>query len=289
MSGQTQKGLGKGFEALIPTDFDTSILTDKNERIQKLAVDMLSPNPQQPRRHFDQTALDELSASIKRFGLLQPLVVSPLDDGRYAIIAGERRWRAAKQANLKTVPAIVRTSEELEQLEIAIVENVQRVDLSPLEQAVSVQRLHEQFNLDYSDIAKRLGKAPSTVQNIARLLQLPKEAQEALREEKITEGHARAILGLRDKDKQLELLQLILDKGWSVRQAERFVTAHKSGAKTSKAAQQRVQTVTPETEKLSKLLNTQVSVKRMAKGGRLEIEFKNETDLKRITKRLSGS
>ena len=151
-----QTGLGRGFGSLIPQNFDTAQLVEDGERVQKLAVGDLSPNPDQPRTIFDETALAELAASIKQYGIMQPLVVTPAKQGHH-IIAGERRWRAAKLAGLKTVPALVRTTKEQERLELAILENVQRVDLSPLEQAVSIERLHQQFNLVYGEIAKRLG------------------------------------------------------------------------------------------------------------------------------------
>ena len=142
----SKMGLGKGLGSLIPQDFDTTILVDVGERIQSLSVENLAPNPDQPRTTFAAEALAELAASIKQYGIVQPLVVSPTAEG-YIIIAGERRWRASKLAGLKHVPAIVRTSQELERLELALVENVQRVDLSALEQAVSIERLHQQFNL----------------------------------------------------------------------------------------------------------------------------------------------
>jgi ParB family transcriptional regulator, chromosome partitioning protein len=191
-------GLGKGFAALMPQDFDSSILIDENEKVLKLDVGALKPNADQPRQHFDEEALKQLAASIKQHGIVQPLVVTPAGANNYVIIAGERRWRAAQIAGVAKVPALVRSAKELEQLEIALIENVQRVDLSPLEQARSIERLHQQFNQTYEAIAKRLGKAPSTINNIVRLLQLPEAAQEALREEKISEGHARAILALKD-------------------------------------------------------------------------------------------
>lgn len=286
MSGLGKKGLGRGFDALIPTNFDSSVLLDESERIQKLPVEKLVPNPKQPRQFFDEEALAELADSIKRHGVLLPLVVTAVDDG-YHIIAGERRWRAAKLAKLTQVPAIVRTLEEIEQLEIALIENVQRVDLSPLEQAVSIERLHDQFNVSYEDIAKRLGKAASTINNIVRLLQLPKDAQAALRELKISEGHARTILSLKDMpDKQIYLLKAILEYGWSVRQAERYVTSLKEGAKTEAAAKARVETETPETKLLSKRLGTPVHVRRTAKGGKLEITFKNDEEFEKLLKIL---
>lgn len=288
MATETKRGLGKGFDALIPTDFDTSILAREEERIQKLSISSITPNPNQPRKHFDEAALEELAESIKRHGLLQPVVVTPGDNEDYVIIAGERRWRAAGKAGLAHLPAIVRTAKELEQLEIALVENVQRVDLSPLEQAVSIGRLHDQFNLEYADIAKKLGKASSTVQNIVRLLGLSEEAKKALHEGKITEGHARAILAVRDPAAQAELLVLIIKNGWSVRQAERYAVAYKKGMKKSETAQKRVSATTAETEALSKTLNTPVRIQRMARGGRLEITFKNDSDLKRLVKKITS-
>jgi ParB family chromosome partitioning protein len=281
------KGLGRGFDSLIPTSFDTTILMDESERIQMLSVDVLKPNPDQPRKHFDDQAIKELSLSIKQYGLLQPIIVTPAPNGSYYIVAGERRTRAAKLVGLKTIPTLVRTSEELERLEIALVENVQRVDLSPLEQAASILRLHDQFNVDYETIATRLGKAQATISNMVRLLGLPPEAQQALTGGKITEGHARAILAFKDKHKQLELLQLIITKHWTVRQAEQYVTAHKSGVKDQTLAKARTETTTPETKTLTKLLKTPVTIKRTAKGGKLEISFRSDQELADIIKRIS--
>lgn len=287
---QVPRGLGRGFDALIPQDFDTSLLVAEDERVQKLAVGSLSPRSEQPRQHFDEQALDELADSIRTHGVLLPLVVTPDGEGRYRIIAGERRWRAAKKAGLKTVPAIVRTLKELEQLEVALVENVQRVDLSPLEQAVSIERLHQQFAMPYETVAKRLGKATSTVVNIVRLLQLPDKAHEALSRGAISEGHARAILALRDvPDKQAILLESIMAHGWSVRQAERYVTSVKSGVTSDKAARQRVQLETPLTKDLSKRLAAPVYIRRTARGGKLEIAFASDDELERIISLLRRS
>ncbi len=284
---QTQKkhGLGKGFETLLPQGFDASLLVDPSERIQKIRVTSLQPNPQQPRRHFDDEALNELADSIRQYGVLQPLIVTPDDTDMYQIIAGERRWRAAQKAGLNTVPAIVRSIKELEQLEIALVENVQRVDLSPLEQAVSIERLHQQFSLTYDIIAKRLNKAVSTLNNIVRLLQLPGDARDALRNQEITEGHARSILSLKDHpDKQAELLRLIKQHGWSVRQAERFVTAFKNSTPDTSATivRKRMSSETGDTKRLEKRIAAPVSIRRMAHGGKLEIGFTSEDDLKRL-------
>lgn len=281
-------GLGRGFNALLPQDFDKSLLLTPEDKIQRIAVAKLTPNPNQPRKHFDKVALTELADSIKRHGVIQPLIVTAAKNDQYIIIAGERRWRAARLTKLEQVPAVVRSSEELEQLEIALIENVQRVDLSPLEQAVSIERLRDQFNIQYDEIAKRLGKASSTVINIARLLQLPKKAQEALTSKVITEGHARAILALKGHaDKQAELLEAIEKHGWSVRQAERYVTSHKEGVRDKKIVHERVETETSATKKLAKHLGAPVHIKRTARGGRLEITFRSDAELERIINRLS--
>lgn len=286
MAGAKKTGLGRGFDSLLPQAFDSTILAEEHERIQKLPVELLDANPDQPRQHFDKASLRELAQSIKQYGVVQPLVASP-ENQRYRIIAGERRWRAAKIAGLKQIPVIVRTSKELEQLEIAIIENVQRVDLSPLEQALSVERLHQQFNTPYEEIAKRLGKAHSTVVNTVRLLQLPTAAKEALRKQQISEGHARQILALKHSpSQQLELLKLIIANGWSVRQAERYVTSHKEGVGEAEKLHERVHTETPATKALSRRLDTPVHIKRMAHGGRLEITFRDEEHLTRLLDNL---
>lgn len=283
MSQTPKRGLGRGFDALISDDFDKSLLLTSDDRIEKIPVDKLQANPHQPRKHFDEAALAELAASIKRYGIVQPLVVTPVKDGLYTLIAGERRWRAAILASIKTVPCIIRSSEELEQLEVALIENVQRVDLSPIEQALSIERLHQQFSFSYDTIAERLGKATSTVNNTVRLLRLPDEAREALVNGKISEGHARAILALKgDDQRQAYLLKTIIDQGWSVRQAERFVTSVKAGVKEVKKAHARTETETPATKQLSKKLKTPVHIRRTAKGGKLEITFKTDADLDRL-------
>lgn len=281
-----QTGLGRGFGALIPQTFDPALLTDENERIHRLAVDSLTPNPEQPRTIFDETALSELADSIRQYGIVQPLVVAPVDGG-YHIIAGERRWRAAQKAGLKAVPAVVRTAQQQEKLELAILENVQRVDLSPLETAVSVERLHQQFNLTYGDIAKRLGKAETTVHNTVRLLQLPPDARQALAGGEISEGHARQVLALKDRpEAQAELLRLIMQNGWSVRQAERYVSSLKAGVKEAAKAEERVSGDSPETERLSQHFGTSVRIHRTAKGGRVEIAFSSDEQLSQLIAQL---
>lgn len=281
------KGLGRGFDALLPQNFDSSMLAKSEDRIQQIPLEKLSPNPNQPRGHFSKEDLADLAQSIKQHGVLQPIIVTP-HGPEYYIVAGERRWRAATLAGLKTIPAIVRTAQELQRLELALVENIQRVNLSPIEQALSISYLHDHLNVSYDEISKQLGKARSTITNLARLMKLPEKAKQALHEGAIVEGHARAMLSFTDPADQLVLLDLVTKHDWSVRQAEQYVTAHKEGAATPEAARQRVvSTTSPQTERLSSWLETKVTLRRMAHGGKLEITYKSDEDLERILDHLA--
>lgn len=273
--------LGRGFGSLIPEDLDRTMLEEDKHRVQKVLIEDIKPNPDQPRREFEATHLDDLTQSIKRHGVLQPIIiVRDSSTGGYKIIAGERRWRAAKVAKLNHIPAIVRSLEELEQIELSLIENIQRVDLSPLEQALAVFKLQQQFNLTLDQIAAKLGKASSTVSNLTRLLQLPEPARQALSQAKISEGHARAILALKgDADKQAELLSCILNNKWTVRQAEEFVLKYKKSPAV--IDDERKRTVT---DKLSSQLRTKVTIKQTAKGGQIIIPFAGQSDLDKIVK-----
>ena len=281
-----KSSLGKGFGSLLPEDFDKSILLDKQDRIQKIKISDIQAGPNQPRTHFDQDSIDGLSDSIKAHGILQPLIVTSLDrtGSKYEIVAGERRFRAAEKAGLKEVTVLVRSHKELEKLEIGLVENVQRVDLSPLEQAISIARLNEEFNIDIKDIAKRLGKAHSTIVNIVRLLQLPDKAREALEEQRISEGHARSVLALKDYPKlQDELVDNIIGLGWSVRKAEEFVIKQKQNPK-KKTQKKFIET--KHSKSLANKLNTRVHIHQLSKGGKIEIDYKSKEDMARIFKKL---
>lgn len=287
MSAQNQS-LGRGLGALISTDLDQSILQEDNERVQKLLIQDIVPNPDQPRRVFEESSLAELADSIKQHGVVQPIIVIRHKDG-YRIVAGERRWRAAQAAQLNTIPAIVRSMRELEEIELSLIENIQRVDLSPLEQALSVYKLQQQFNLGLDEIAKKLGKATSTISNLTRLLQLPDSAREALRQGRISEGHARAILSLKAwPEKQEELLRSIENNGWTVRQAEQFATAAKAGA-DAESARTRTASETELTKSIGQKLGTKVQIKHTAKGGQLIIRFDNDEHLNDISQKLNLS
>ena len=280
-----KQALGRGFEALIPKDLDKTILEEDKNRVQKILISDIKPNPEQPRREHNPESHNELTLSVKRHGVIQPIIVTRHDNG-YRIVAGERRWRAAKAAGLKEVPSIVRSLEELEQIELALIENIQRIDLTPLEQALAVYKLQQQFNLGLEEIAQKLGKATSTISNLTRLLQLPEPASQALREGRISEGHARAILAIKDwPGKQQQLLSSILNNDWSVRQAEQFVNAVKSGASSTKA-RGRTASETSLTKNLSQRLGVKVKIKHTARGGQLIIHFTNEQELQNLTQRL---
>jgi ParB family chromosome partitioning protein len=230
-------------------------------------------------------ALDEMARSIEQHGVVQPIIVVR-HQNQYRIVAGERRWRAAQLANQSHLPAIVRSMKELEEIELSLIENIQRVDLSPLEQAMSVYKLQHQFNLSIDEIAKKLGKAPSTISNLMRLLQLPDGAMEALRQSKISEGHARAILSLKGRpDKQEQLLRSILDNNWTVRQAEQFAVAAKAGA-DAESAKSRTASETQLTRDFGHKRGTKVRVKHTAKGGQLIIQFNSDEHLHEITEKL---
>lgn len=284
----SKQALGKGFDGLIPVGFDVGSVVDKGDTIKEVATDKIVANPDQPRKSFDESALKELSNSIKQHGIIQPLVVSTHRDGLFRIVAGERRYRASQLAGLKKLPVIVRDHKELEEIEIALVENIQRVDLSPLETAVSIVKLRDQFSLTPKQIAKKLGKAETTVSNIVRLLQLPKQAIEAMQENRISEGHARAILSLKaDEKAQLKLLNTIIVQNLSVRDAEKFVHEQK-GIKTSQKNE-----YSKETKKivngLKKPLKNTISIREKSKKGTgvITIKYKSLEELEKYLQSIS--
>jgi len=289
VSVTNHKSLGRGLDALF-SGADMSRIGIPKEEIVQIEINQIVPNPDQPRRFFDETSLKEMAVSIKEFGILQPLVVTKLEQNKYSIIAGERRWRSSKIAELKTVPCIVRSVSELQKLELALIENVQREDLSPLEQAASVQRLHDQFSMSYEAISKKLGKAYSTIANLVRLLGLPENIQKALSESKISEGHARTLLGLQsDTSNQQALLELILTKHLSVRQAEQYVVASREKKPTKEKSLQRTVSETVETKSLSKHFGVKVEVAYMAKGGKITLRFTSDDEYKSLINRLNKS
>lgn len=286
-----KKGLGRGFDSLIPTDvldeaFDPT--ADRDEKVSQLRyihVSAIVANPDQPRRDFDPVALTELATSLSEHGMLQPIIVVPKGQ-KYQIVAGERRWRASQLAGLETIPALIRTLNNQHKLEIALIENLQREDLNPLETATAYLKLNTQFNLTHEEIAQRAGgKAVSTITNTIRLLRLPDTAKQALVEGAISEGHARQILALDDPAMQTKLLRMIILHGWSVRKAEQFVVGYKKvqkdGDKTEEAVRH-TQTETDFTRSFSKRINMKVTHKTTAHGGQIIISYTDEKELSRL-------
>lgn len=277
-------GLGRGLSALIPTrgekeGFETNL--------REIAVESIVPNPNQPRKQMDDQALAELVASIKEFGIVQPVVVRPVGAG-YELVVGERRWRAAQQAGLKEIPAIIRTSTSTESLEMALIENLQREDLNAIEEALAYKQLIEDFSISQGDIAKRVGKDRATVANTLRLLQLPAEIQRQVINGDITSGHARSLLALQGDAFQSKLARRIAREDLSVRQVEDIIKRWRSGEiATQKAPAPARKPLQPKGlavlgEKLADYLQTPVKVRISRKKGKIEIEFATLDDLERI-------
>jgi ParB family transcriptional regulator, chromosome partitioning protein len=282
------RGLGKGLDALIPTslietEFDPTAQSGQpasGERVEDIAIELIEPNPHQPRQMFDDTALSGLAESIKTHGILQPLIATR-NGAKYQLIAGERRFRAAKLAGLKTVPLIVRSESDQRKLELALLENIQRQDLNPIETATAYKKLIDQFNLTVTEVAKRAGKDQSTVSNSIRLLNLPLEAKRALASGKITEGAARQILAV-PAEHQQELLDMIIQNKWNTKEIEAFVRSLKETKDVAKAAEKSSAT-NAVTRDLEQFLGTKVLLQSKAKGkGRLIIEYYSEEELNRI-------
>jgi len=254
--------------------------------VQEIALEHIVPNPHQPRLSFDETKLQELAQSVKEHGILQPLVVSQSTvPGQYEIIAGERRFRAAKKAGLATVPVIVRNVDEQEKLELAIIENIQRHDLNPIEEAKSFLRLADEFNLSQEAVAQKMGKSRSAVANTLRLLQLPIEIQRAVSEGKISEGHAKALLAIENPEKQRAVFDLIIKEELTVRETETKVQSI-----VVKPHIRSVASLNPEllerTEHLTQVLGTKVKISPSGKGGKVIIEYYAPEDLDGLLRRL---
>jgi len=283
------KRLGRGLDALIP-----SYATDDRHIDGAVPLAQIIPNRNQPRQEFNTEQMEELTASIKENGILQPLTVRDLDDGNFELIAGERRLRAAKDAGLETVPVyILSIDAEVELMEYALVENIQRVDLSPLEEAEGYAILSGKYNLSQEEIAKRVGKSRPTIANALRLLKLPPEIKSSLKSGKIFAGHARAILGLRKSLQMMTLHQKIIRENLSVRETENLVKKYsesfKSNLKVTKATPKSSDIVHIENELISQL-GTKVFIQKSREGkGKIQIEFYSENDLQRIIEIISGS
>jgi ParB family chromosome partitioning protein len=282
-------GLGKGLGALIPSEG----IRDEESSLQEIPLNLIEPNPNQPRIHFDEEALTELAASISELGVLQPILVRVVDDNRYQIVAGERRWQAARRAGLATVPALVRDVDEATSVAQALVENLQREDLNPVEEATAYQQLIEEFQLTHDEVAKRVGRSRAAVTNTLRLLQLPPAVRRLVSENRLSSGHARALLGTPDRGLQETLARRALEESWTVRAVEDAIRdAVATAPSTDEPLRARRPSLRPPgllelEELLSDHLDTRVRVTMAAKRGKVIIEFATLEDLERIYRVIS--
>ena len=289
-----RKALGRGLGALLPpkpridspSGPDTS---GPSAEVRELRIDRIDPNPYQPRRNFDQKALLELSRSIRADGLVQPILVRP-DGSRFALIVGERRWRAAKIAGLATISAIVRDIKPERVLEVTLVENIQREDLNPIEIAQAFDRMIQELHLSHEEVATRTGKDRSTITNLLRLLRLPRDVQQLIAERRISGGHARAILGLEDATQQVALAEKAAAQGLSVRQVERTVRSLTESRKSSGKTHQLDPNVAAAVGELEQRLGTKVRLIQQGRHkGKIELEYYSEEDLERIYSIIMGT
>ena len=302
-------GLGKGLSSIIPTAERPEGVQgeDVGAVLAELPVADVSPNPNQPRVHFDEESLSELTASIAEMGVLQPILVRPGADGGFELIAGERRWRAAQRAGLATVPALIRTTDDASSVEQALVENLHRQDLTALEEAAAYQQLIEDFGLTHDQVSARVGKSRSAITNSLRLLGLPPAVQRLLADGQLSAGHARALLGTPDRSRQEALAREAVAGGWSVRMVEDAVRVETGGPEPAALADSPTPStgaidgagLTPATKLrppgllelerlLAEQLETRVSVQMSAKKGRVSIEFADLEDLERIYRVIAG-
>ena len=310
-----RSGLGKGLDALIPTNRNSSSTTSGTSTINStntesatglkdIAVNAIDPNPNQPRVHFDEASLAELTASISAIGVLQPILVRPEGSDRYQLIAGERRWRAASRAGLQMIPAIVRVTDDVSSVEQALVENLHRQDLTPLEEAAAYQQLLEDFNMTHEQVASKVGKSRSAITNALRLLGLPPSIQSLLADGRLSAGHAKALLGTPDRSLQEQLAKRAVEMGWTVRGVEEAVresqpAATNSGGGTStgnsgKTSGKSTSSIGAKTTALrppgllelegllAEHLQTSVGVTLSGKHGKVTIDFADLEDLERI-------
>lgn len=297
------KALGKGLNALLPSRGSAQSVVamppqmvpagTKEGNVLSLPLNYIRPNANQPRREFDEQAMLELAQSVERDGIIQPIIVRRIAPDQYQIIAGERRWRAASLAALKEVPVIVREANDQKVLELAIVENIQREDLNPIELAIAFERMAAELTLSHEEIGKKTGKDRATVTNSIRLLQLPAQVQEMVSARKLSPGHARALLKLNTEKTQCELADKCIAEGWSVRQIEEFTKPPRETTDEIVPARNTRQPLDPNVRaavtELERVLGTRVRIMEKAKGkGRIELEYYSDEDLDRIYSLIVG-
>jgi ParB family chromosome partitioning protein len=279
---EQRRGLGRGLAALIPGGGSTA-----SDETHELPTAAISPNPNQPRTVISKEAIDELADSIAKVGMLQPIIVRPHSDG-YQIIAGERRWRAAKAAGLERVPVRIMSTNEIESLELALIENLQRQDLNAMEEAHGYRRLLNEHQMTQAELADKVSKSRSAIANTLRLLDLPEEIQDLIAQEKLTAGHARAVLSVPDDERRVRLANKIVEEGLSVREAEtlsRLLAAGQSAERSPRPVSPKSYKIVA--RKMRRLLRTNVRVRQTANKGKIEIDFQGEEELERIYRLFS--
>ena len=280
----SRKALGKGLDALIP-DLKGDLV--ETEQVTEIGVEEIVPSPFQPRSDVNEESLKELKQSIQEKGVLQPIIVRR-HSGKYQVVAGERRWRAARLAGFKTIPAVIKKVSDSEALEIALVENLQREDLNPIEEAKGYRELIKRFNLTHEALAKKIGKTRATITNALRLLGLPQEVRQGLEEGKITVGHARALLGLEAERQIIATYRTVVHRGLSVRQVEGLVRRKLRQAKRRRlSSRAQDPAISALEDQLMRKLGTRVRIVKHGGHGRIEIEFYSDDDLSRIVELIS--
>ena len=277
-----RKALGRGLSALLGTP--TPETEVDSEKLREIDIDRIVPNTQQPRKYFSEEALNELADSIRAHGLIQPIIVQPLPDNLFQLIAGERRWRAAQKAGLMKLPAVVRDSTSDASLEIALIENLQREDLNPIEEAQAYEKLIVEFGLTQEEVARRVGKNRVTITNMLRLLRLPPEVQQWISEDRLTTGHAKALLSLSDLSSILDVARKIMQGSYSVRQAEMLVSRlGKGGVQEATETPEAVDpNVKAAIHALEQALGTKVTIQESHGKGRIELHFFSPEEMHRL-------
>lgn len=287
----TRKALGRGLSALLS---ETPVIA--KEELREIDIDLIDPNNVQPRTRFDEAQLEELAQSIRTNGVVQPILVRKINSGRYQIVAGERRWRAAQRAGLQAIPSVVRDVPDDKMLELALIENIQRQELNAIEEAYAYKRLIETFGLTQETVAQRVGRDRTFVTNYLRLLRLPSDIQQLVEESKLSMGHARALLGIDDPEKQRQIARSVIDKSLSVRETEKLVKRFIEGTDLvapapTPAAKADDANIRSAEVKLRRRLSTQVRIipNQTGVGGKLEVQYYSSDDLQRIYALLMGS
>ena len=281
-------GLGKGLDALFKDSLKDVSAEDENikegEKIYKLAINEVEPNRKQARKSFDEEAIEELSESIKKYGLLQPIIVAK-KDGYYEIIAGERRWRACKKAGLREISAIIKDDNDRKNKEISLIENIQREDLNAVEKAMGIKILMEEYNLTQQQVSEALGKSRSAIANTIRILNLDERVLELVKMGKLTEGHCRALLTIEDGNKQLEMALKIIEQGSNVREAEETAKKKKKNQKQDEKYQAILRDIQ---DSFQSFFGTKVKLQAGQKKGKIVIEYKSNEDLERLLERIKN-